>query len=75
MIEENLRPLAGNAYRYQKNSVDVYELLKEHGSVDKAIRNAKSLMGDFENRQDYASHNPCTMVWKLVEELLKLKQN
>jgi hypothetical protein len=52
----------------------MYTWLKEHGSQEDAIRNAKRLAERFEGRQDYASHNPCTMVWILVEELLKLKK-
>jgi hypothetical protein len=72
-IEENLKPILGPAYRYQKNSADMYDLLKEHGSLDGAIRNAKRLAQNYEKREDYANQNPCTMVWRLVEELLGLK--
>ena len=71
-IEENLKPRVGNDYRYKKNSTEMYTLLKEHGSLDDAIRNGKRLVENFENRQDYANHNPCTMVWQLVEELIEL---
>jgi len=73
LIEENLRPHLGNGYRYQKNSIDMYGLLKEHGDLDTAIRNAKKLSELFKNRSDYANHNPGTGVWRLVEELLELK--
>jgi len=73
LIEENLQPLIGNGYRYQKNSAEMYDLLKEHGNLDDALRNAKRLVANFEGRQDYANHNPCTMVWRLVEELMELK--
>ncbi len=45
-------------------------LLKEHGSIKDAIRNAKRLTETYEDRQDYTEHNPCTMVWMLVEELM-----
>lgn len=75
LIEENLQPFLGDEYRYQKNSVEMYALLKEHGSIEGAIRNAKKLEGNFAGRQDYAYHNPCTMVYKLVEELLILKED
>lgn len=75
LIEENLRPFLGENYRYQKNSIEMYALLKEYGSIEDAIRNAKNLERNFAGRQDYANHNPCTMVYKLVEELLKLKEN
>lgn len=51
----------------------MYDLLKEHGNLDDALRNAKRLVANFEGRQDYANHNPCTMVWRLVEELMELK--
>ncbi|SFD21445.1 RloB-like protein [Chitinophaga sp. CF118] len=73
LIEDNLRPFVGDDYKYQKNSKVMYDLLKEHGSLENAIRNAKRLAGNFENRQDYANHNPCTTVWQLVEELMELK--
>lgn len=74
-IEDNLKPLLGETYRYLKNSTDMYDLLKEYGSLDNAIRNAKRLAENFEGREDYANHNPCTMVWQLVEELAALKIN
>jgi hypothetical protein len=51
----------------------MYSLLKEHGSQEDAIRNAKRLAERFEGRQDYANQNPSTMVWMLVEELMELK--
>ncbi|MBS1781126.1 MAG: RloB domain-containing protein [Bacteroidetes bacterium] len=73
LIEDNLRPFAGEAYRYEKNSKEMYALLKEHGSIEKAIHNAQRLAETYGERQDYANHNPCTMVWSLVDELLKLK--
>ena len=72
-IEENLKPHEGDSFRYQKNSTKIYALLKEHGSVNDAIRYAKRLAKEYSDRYDYANHNPCTMVWQLVEELMKLK--
>jgi hypothetical protein len=72
-IESNLRPILGEDYRYLKNSTEMYALLKEHGNIDDAIRNAKALVVNFEGRTDYANHNPCTMVWQLVDELIELK--
>lgn len=73
LIEHNLKPYLGNGYSYEKNSEEMYALLKEFGSIEEAIRNAKRLAETYGGRQDYANHNPCTMVWVLVEELLKLK--
>ena len=72
MIEENLRPHLGQQYRYLKNSRDMYQLLKQYGNVDNAIKNAKRLKELFEERTDYASHNPSTRVYELIEELIQL---
>jgi hypothetical protein len=71
-IEENLKPYLGSDYRYEKNSTQMYNLLKRYGNQDDAIRNAKMLESNFKDRQDYANWNPCTKVWMLVEELMKL---
>lgn len=73
LLEENLKAFVGENYKYLKNSIEIYELLKKHASIETAVRNAKMLAANFEGRQDYANHNPCTMVYKLVEELLELK--
>ena len=75
LIENSLKPFVGNDYRYEKNSVEMYALLKQYGNLDDAIRNAKRLSANFGDRQDYANHNPCTMVWRLVEELSELNIN
>lgn len=74
LIENSLKPVLGKTFRYEKNSEHMYALLKEHGSQEDAIRNGKRLSSKYGHRQDYANHNPCTKVWVLVEELLKLKK-
>jgi hypothetical protein len=73
LIEQNLKKFVGSHYRYQKNSSEIYYLLKEHGSIEAAIRNAKVLESTHNGKKDYANHNPCTTVYKLIEELLALK--
>ena len=73
LIENNLKPVLGEDFRYEKNSEQMYALLKEHGSQEDAIRNGKRLAELYGERQDYANHNPSTMVWMLVEELMELK--
>ena len=73
LIENNLRPFLGEDFRYEKNSEQMYAVLKKHGSRGNAIRNAKRLAESYGERRDYANHNPCTMVWVLVEELMTLK--
>ena len=44
-------------------------MLDKYGSVDNAIRWAKDLSSSI-NDEKYANHNPQTMVFRLVEELL-----
>ena len=73
LIENNLKPILGEQFRYEKNSEQMYALVKEHGNQEGAIRNGKRLAELYGKRQDYANHNPCTMVWMLVEELMELK--
>jgi hypothetical protein len=73
LIERNLKPKVGEGYRYKKNSEEMYNILKEHGSLTDAIRNAKRLAEVYAGREDFADHNPRTMVYKLVEELFNLK--
>lgn len=73
MIEGHLKPILGEDFRYEKNSEQMYSLLKQYGSLENAIRNAKRLAERFQGRQDYANHNPCTMIWQLVEEIFNLE--
>lgn len=73
LIEQNLQPKIGKAYRYQKNSREMYQLLKQHGDQEMAIRNAERLTQLYEGQKDYANQNPCTMVFELVKELMELK--
>ncbi|WP_343703237.1 RloB family protein [Chitinophaga sp.] len=72
LIEQNLKPHLGDDYTYEKNSAEMYTFLKKYGSIENAIRNGKRLAETYGERRDYADHNPGTMVWVLVEELLKL---
>ncbi len=73
LIEQNLRPNVGAAFRYQKNSKEMYKLLKQHGDQEVAIRNAERLAQLYIGQHDYANQNPCTMVFELVKELMELK--
>ena len=52
----------------------MYDLLKEHGSREWAIKNAVKLETEFRGRFDYANHNPCTKVHHLVAELFGLEK-
>ncbi|MFY1613196.1 RloB family protein [Macellibacteroides fermentans] len=55
-------------FKYNKNSKEMFQLLKKYGNQEQAIQRAIKLEQQFENQQ-YATHNPCTLVYKLVEEL------
>lgn len=55
-------------FEYHKNDKGMYELLQRIGNQEQAIKNAKALEAHYED-DDYASHKPCTTVYKLVEEL------
>ncbi len=57
-----------NPFKYKKNSKEMFQLLKKYGDQKQAIQRALKLEQQFENQQ-YATHNPCTLVYKLVEEL------
>jgi len=55
-------------YTYDKASDKIYSDMDIYGNQTNAIRNAKKLLEKY-NDKKYASHNPCTLVFKLVEEL------
>lgn len=56
------------SYSYAKNAKDMYGLLQQYGSEDDAIRYAEKLCQSHYD-DNYAKHNPCTTVHKLVNEL------
>lgn len=74
LIEANLKPLLGNQYEYKKNSAEMYNYLKENGSLELAIKFATKLEREFEDKFDFANHNPCTKVHHLVAELFGLEK-
>lgn len=74
LIEGNLKPILGNQYEYQKNSIEMYNILQEHGNIKLAIKYATKLEAEFIGKTDYANHNPCTKVHHLVAELFGLEK-
>lgn len=74
LIEGNLKPILGTQYEYEKNSTEMYNYLKENGSIELAIKFATKLESEFAGRTDYANHNPCTKVHHLVAELFGLEK-
>lgn len=70
ILEKEIQKRTNNKeYRYMKNDPNMYSLLKGIGSENQAIKNAKKLEASFDGDSNFESHNPCTMVYKLVEEL------
>lgn len=68
-LEKNFKKGKGdNNFKYKKGSPDIYELLKAYGNEDSAKAHAKNLRALYDD-DNYAEHNPCTMVDMLVEEL------
>lgn len=69
-LEREIQRKSGNAnYKYLKNDQNTYSILKINGNQDQAIEWSKQLMQRYSD-QRYASHNPCTRVHELIEELL-----
>ena len=71
-IERELTQKMGKPYSYQKNSVDMYHILQKYGNETQAIKWAESLEKLYADKE-FASHNPCTKVYKLVSILKSLK--
>lgn len=68
-LEEAFRNRIGDAdFKYRKGNPDIYKLLQQYGREDLAKRFAKQLRALYTDT-NFAMHNPCTMVDKLVEEL------
>lgn len=55
-------------FKYKKNAPDMYSLLDKYGNQELAIKWAKDLDSRI-NGENFASYNPNTLVYKLVEEL------
>lgn len=60
-------------FKYKKNDIKMYEILNKIGNQESAIKWAKDLSNQISG-QKYASYNPQTMVFKLVEELNGLSE-
>jgi hypothetical protein len=54
---------------YKKNNTEMYALLQKLGNQDLAIKRAKKLKEEIEGK-NFASYNPQTQVFQLVEELI-----
>jgi|APTNR8051073442_1049403.scaffolds.fasta_scaffold02767_9 hypothetical protein len=67
-LEQAISQRTGKPFQYRKNDPGMYALLKKHGNT----RQAKLWAIELENRhegENFADHNPCTKVYKLVQAL------
>lgn len=72
-LEREIQKASGNQkYKYFKKDPETYSILKNFGNQNQAIEWAKSLEKCFSDNK-FATHNPCTQVYKLVENLIKIK--
>jgi len=72
-IEENFRKNGLSGFVYAKNRSEMYQLLNQYGDQDLALKYSKKLEAGYRGAKNFASQNPCTRVYKLVAELLNLK--
>jgi len=56
------------SFRYKKNDTEMYKTLLEFGNETNAMNWAEKLEKTFAGQQ-FAKYNPCTTVYKLVQEL------
>lgn len=56
-------------YRYHKNALENYEIMTTYGDEKKAIQQAERRHLEYGRNTRYATHNPCTTVYKLVRQL------
>ena len=54
---------------YQKKSIENYAIMSKYGNQDLAIQRAQKQEAIY-NDNRYHNHNPCTTVYKLVNQLL-----
>lgn len=56
-------------YKYDKTDTENFSIMTSYGSQENAILRAENQSNQFSDN-DYANHNPCTMVFKLVKQLI-----
>jgi len=69
-LEREIRQRSRNSeYKYFKNDPDTYSVLQSYGNQYQAVQWARKLKETY-NDQRYSTHNPCTLVHELIEELV-----
>lgn len=67
-LEREIKRVSQKEYSYKKNDINTFSILKEYGDQKQAIDWAKNLKVSY-NDSRHAEHNPCTLVYLLIEEL------
>lgn len=67
-LEREIIRVSKKEYTYKKNDINTYSILKAYGDQNQAIAWAKTLKALFTDGR-HANHNPCTLVYLLIEEL------
>jgi hypothetical protein len=67
-LEKVISQRMGAPFKYTKNNPDMYPLLKKWGNQQQAVTWAEHL-DQWHPGENFADHNPCTLVYKLVQEL------
>ncbi len=67
-LEREIKRVSQKEYNYKKNDIKTYTILKEYGNQKQAADWAKRLKASHTDTK-YAGHNPCTLVYLLIEEL------
>jgi len=71
LLDQEITKIKGSLYKYEKSNTEMYKTLKKYGDESAAIDRAKKLQDQYED-ENFAAHNPCTLVYQLVEKLLEL---
>jgi len=67
-LEREVKRASKKDYAYKKNDANTYSILKKYGNQTQAIIWAKNLKEQHIDGK-HANHNPCTLVYLLIEEL------
>jgi len=69
-LEREIKKQSNDAnYKYKKNDNNTFSILKSYGNQQQAIEWAKQLKQTYSDKY-YATHNPCTLIYELIEELI-----
>ncbi len=72
-VNEKL-PYKEKGYKYKKNDIKNYSIISKYGNQNNAIKWASELVKSYVGN-DYHTHNPCTTVHNLVNQLLDKDRN